>query len=77
VQNELVACDDPSVSTNSVPGVSNVTIVVQHTWQEGLGDPPGSGGTGTFWLWGNYTLVDPVSQPAAFEVPQLEAWAIA
>ena len=78
IQNKLVACNDTSVFVNAIPGLSNVTIVVQHTWQAGLGTPPGSGGTGVFNIRGNYTLVDGTfTYPASFEVEETEEYAVA
>jgi hypothetical protein len=75
VQDALVACDDPSVSANEVNGWSNYTLVVQHQWQQEL---EGDGGVATYWVVGNYTIVvDGAPAPAAFEVPQLEWYAVA
>jgi len=75
VQNRFVACDNPNVLANEVPGVSNLTLMIQHVWQAPLAGDEGE--VGTFWILGNHTIVFPIVKPAAFEVPQMEMYAIA
>jgi hypothetical protein len=65
-------CEDPSITTNALPGTSNETIVVQHQWNTNLTD----GSEATVWIVGNTTLVG-FPFPSSFEVPQFEEFAIA
>ena len=66
-------CNDPSVVTNEVGGLNNVTLVVQHMWKNTLDD----GSVGTFKIMGNFTVVFDAPLPRSFDVPQLAETVIA
>jgi hypothetical protein len=55
----MMVCDNALVSSNEVPGWSNVTLQVRHEWDQDV--TTGNGGVdGRFWALANKTVVSGV-----------------
>ena len=69
IQGSLMVCDDALISSNEVPGWSNVTLQVRHEWDQDV--TTGNGGVdGRFWALANTTVVNGVGvggDAASFE----------
>lgn len=79
IQGELRACHDELITTNEIPGWSNVTLQIRHQWDQDV--TTGDGGVdGRFWAVANHTVVVGVGnggKKASFEVGVVEIGGVA
>lgn len=80
IQNALVPCDNKLVTSNEIPGLSNVTLQIRHQWDQDI--MTGNGGVdGRFWAVANHTVLVGVgvgeNGPASFEAGVVEIGGIA
>jgi hypothetical protein len=68
VANKLQPCDDPQVLANEVPGSSNFTLQIEHTYNTENG--------ATYHVFGNHTVVLDKPEPYSFEVFPSSAYAV-
>jgi hypothetical protein len=75
----MAVCDNALITSNEIPGTSNVTLQIQHTWDQDV--TTGNGGVdGRFWALANYTVVNGVGvggEKAKFDAPVVQIGGIA
>jgi hypothetical protein len=79
IQGSMAVCDNALITSNEIPGTSNVTLQIQHTWDQDV--TTGNGGVdGRFWALANYTVVNGVGvggDKAKFDAPVVQIGGIA
>jgi len=80
IQNGMAPCDNAEIFTNEVPGNSNVTLMVQHQWDQDV--TTGSGGDdGRFNSLANHTIMSGVGTvyqgAASFDISVTEETGVA